>query len=163
MSRTRMISSDKRYALFALLLWVQLVFGLSLTLWRHSLVLFSDWEVYPPYVAPEFDNFLALALDSCPAGSKIIYLSPGGDMYTSRFARLHYFLYPSSVEWWSPDEPLLPLDRWRQIDLEMGRLASLIEERNAACVLADGLEMPPIGQKQIVFDDRRSLFIFDPE
>jgi hypothetical protein len=152
----------KRYALFALLLWAQLVFGMSMTLWRHSLVLFSGWAVYPPYVESQFDDFIKLAADTCPPEATMIYLAPGSSEHTARFARLHYFLYPHSVVWWSPNPALTPLDRWQQVDVNEEDIDARIEGMGTACLLVEDLPAPILRQKGLQIDARRHLYIFDP-
>lgn len=151
----------KRYMLYTLLLWVQLVFGMGMTLWRHGLVLFSDWEVYPPYVEPQFDEFIALAKQTCASTSVIIYVSPGSSEHTARFARLHYFLYPFSVVWWSPSPVLTPLDRWQQMDLTKIE-EQKIQAMGSACFLVDDLTTPVLNQSGIQFDLTRRLFVIEP-
>ena len=161
MSFVRFRLKNQRYALFALLLWIQLLSGVGLTLWRHSLVLFSGWMVYPPYVEEAFDDFIALAAENCPVEAVIVYLSPGGNAYTSRFARLHYFLYPHPVEWWSPDIPLRPLDRWQQLNLDTADLEQLIQTQNVTCVMVDELDLPPIYQEKVQFDPMHYLLLVE--
>lgn len=147
---------DGRVALTALVLWGQLVFGLGMTLWRDSLILFSDWKPYPSFVPREFDRFIELAIQSSPANSTLVYLSPTGDVYTARFARLSYFLYPREVLWLGAGPRTTVISRWAEVDLADANWVRLIKDQKVNFVLIDDIPSPlPLSGERIPFDSAR--------
>lgn len=160
-----MKQSDKkpngRVALFALVLWGQLVFGLGMTLWRDSLILISDWKPYPAGVPREFDRFIELANRSSPTNSTVAYLSPTGDIYTARFARLSYFLYPREVLWFGAGPRTTAVSRWEEVDLNDPNWVRLIKGQKVNYVLIDDLPNSlPLSGTRIPFDQARYVIEF---
>ncbi len=142
----------------ALALWGQLVFGLGMTLWRDSLILFYDWVPYPSGVPSEFDRFINLAIQSSPPNSVVAYLSPTGDIYTARFARLCYFLYPREVLWLGTGPRTSAVSRWIAVDLNDSNWASVIRNEKVKYVLIDDIPNPvPLLGKRIQFDSARYI------
>lgn len=148
-------------AFFALLLWAQLIFSLGLTLWRHSLVFFSDWTSYPSGVPATYDEFITLALQHCPADAPTIYLSPPGDVYTARYARIHYFLYPRQIVWLGLGPITSPVARWQPFDLSADQLQQAVNHYEAGCLLVEDVPTPGplVSGQSIQFDSARYILI----
>ena len=138
--------------IFLLVLWGQLVFGVGMTLWRYSLVLFSGWQVYPLGVPTEFDGFVQLAIQSSAPRSNVLYLSPAGETYTARFARMSYLLYPRRLLWLGTRQPMQPIDRWTVTDLSASDLARVIHENRISCVVVDDIVA------DVLIPGRRTVF-----
>jgi hypothetical protein len=149
------------FAFFALLLWAQLIFSVGLTMWRHSLVLFSGWTAYPSGVPPTYDDFITLALQHCTSDAPAIYLSPPGDVYTARYARIHYFLYPRKIIWLGLGPTTSPVARWQPFELSADQLQQTVDNYEAGCLLVDDVPTPVslINRQRIYFDSAHYILV----
>ncbi|MBI4675646.1 MAG: hypothetical protein HY741_28715 [Chloroflexi bacterium] len=154
------MKSNWRIALFALALWAQLVLSLVMTLWRYDLVLWNGFQVYPSGVPKEYDAFIEFAQQVTPADSNLVYLSPTGDRYTARFARLHYLLYPRELLWLGMGTRTSALSRWTPVDLSGPELERALAGRAVTAVLVDEVAEPlPLGGRRLDFDPARYILI----
>ncbi len=159
--RKSKLGPDRWLAIVLLAFWAQLVFGVAMTAWRYSLILFSGWQAYPSGVPSEFDGFIQLATTSCAAPTTVVYLSPPGDEYTSRFARMNYFFYPRKTIWLGLGARKSPVSRWMPTDLSAPTLARVVGENRVACLLVDDVTKPvPLAGGRIAFDSQRYLIKF---
>ncbi len=143
---------------YALALWGQLVFSLGMTCWRDSLILFYDWKPYPSFVPREFDGFIDLATQSSPPNSRVAYLSPTGDIYTSRFARLSYFLYPREVLWLGTGPRTSATSRWVEVDMMDSSWVQILRDQRIQYILLDDIpkSIPLLGDR-VPFDSARYI------
>lgn len=123
------MKSNRRIAAYGLLLWAQLVFGLGMTLWRDSLVLFSDWEPNAVNVPPQLDAWVEQAVRMIPPNETVGLLMPGNDEYTAEYARLAVLLYPRRVWWLGNGAVTSPINRWMPIDLHNSDWVAVFRER----------------------------------
>ena len=147
------------YFLFSILLWVHLVLGAGLVLWRYKLVLFDNWNVYVSNYPPDLDQFILFTQQECPEEAVIAYIAtPQFD----GFSLMRYTLYP---------RPVIPIVFGTgrvnypsvQFDGTVG-LGSIADEFDITCFAIDDvpfdfLSEMPITWKKLAFSEERYLLV----
>jgi hypothetical protein len=146
--------------LFGLALWAQLVFGTSMTLWRDSLILFSDWQPNAVNVPNELNGFAELAARTIPPRDSVALLSQGSDEYTVEYVWLAVRLYPRRI-WWLGMGPITsPINRWTPVDLYDLNWVREVRDRGIHYVLiVDLADAVPCQDNCIQFDTTRYLWV----
>ncbi len=151
---------NRRIALYALALWMQLVFGLGMTLWRDTLTLSGNWQIYMGSISHDLNGFTEFASQNTPPREIVGYLTPPSDDYLTRYARLAIELYPRRVVWLGNGPAESPITAWTSVDVRDSNWVRVLEKRDIRYVLIEGLaDAVPCQQNCVRFDETRSLWV----
>jgi hypothetical protein len=154
------VKSNWRIALFALALWMQLVFGLGMTLWRDALTLSGHWQIYAVPLPSDLNQFAEFAKQNIPPDESVGYLTPPGEDYKVRYARLAVWLYSRRLEWLANAPVTSPISGWTPINLHDSNWVQILRERGIDYLLIEQLDdTVPCQVNCIRFDATRYLWV----
>lgn len=156
------MTSNWRFAIFALVLWAQLLFGLGLTLWRDTLTLAEHWQIYSVSLPADLNHFAEFATRTIPPRGEVAYLSPPSDKHMWRYSRLAVWLYPRRLIWLGVGPAKTPTTGWIPLDLNDANWLGALRARDIRYLLIEDLaDTLPCSDECIRFDAARYLWALE--
>jgi len=154
------VKANWRTVLLVLALWMQLVFGLGMTLWRDALTLSGNWQIYAVNLPADLNRFAEFAIENIPARESVVYLTPPGEAYKMRYARLASWLYPRYLVWMATGPITSPISGWIPVDAHDSNWGDAVRARGIRYVMIEDLvETVPCQANCIRFDASRYLWV----